>query len=565
MSDLSYMKFNRFILFSIFIILLLSLLVPVAVAGSNSDGPEFKSSGDAGARGARANLPPTVNMTQPANQSEVKNTIEIKGNSNDDYQVVSVNVIINGTAYLATDISGKGDWSTWNYTLDTTQYKDGWWWITVNATDNGTLNGSAKLYLRFNNSAPPPNNKPTITISSPADNATVNGTIKIQGTASDDNKVTDVKILISSFQYSPTDTSGGGDWSTWELSFDTTTKPDGDYSVMARAFDGSEYGFDTIIIKINNSKTPVNQKPSIAFTQPLNNTEVSGKILIEGTAGDDNKVMSVKIIINSVQYDATDLSGNGSWHTWNYTLNTELYPNNWLRVYAIAYDGELSRIIFLNVLVNNTVIEVNQPPKIWIVSPTNNSEVNGTITISGFAVDDLKIEYVRLIVNGTMHIPADTSGNSTWYSWELELNTSALNNDYYLVRAEASDGEFIGSAFIAFTVNNAPEIPDVNILPKIKIIQPEHSATVNGTITIQGIAWDPDTPITMVTIYIGSYDLNASDDSTNGTWYHWSLVFDTTLLGNSLHTITAKVFEPSGFGYDEIEIIVDNEYPVDCP
>ncbi len=95
------------------------------------------------------------------------------------------------------------------------------------------------------------NGKPTVTITYPADGATVSTFVMISGTASDPDK----KDNVSSVQIRIND----GEWSTadgttlWSYQWTTYTIQNGEYTISARSYDGKDYSdIKSIIVTVTN-------------------------------------------------------------------------------------------------------------------------------------------------------------------------------------------------------------------------------------------------------------------------------------------------------------------------
>jgi hypothetical protein len=87
----------------------------------------------------------------------------------------------------------------------------------------------------------------------------------------------------------------------------------------------------------------------------------------------------------------------------------------------------------------------------------------------------------------------------------------------------------------------------------------KHEAKVKGLITIKGHAWDPDGNITQVQVRIFEVWYNATDDSGNGSWYKWSLIFNTSILKDDEYRVVAISRDNGGkLGDFGIWIIVRN-------
>ena len=191
--------------------------------------------------------------------------------------------------------------------------------------------------------SPPQNQPPTIEITSPSNNATVNGTITIKGIASDDEQVVKVEIRIDD-----------GTWiqatgtTSWSYSIDTTTLSNGLHKIETRAYDGSLYSnISYISINVFN-----NHKPIVAITEPENGSAVKGSIIIKGKAWDEDgneSIVKVEIRID-----------NGTWHvvngtiSWNYSINTKELKNGMHVIEARCYDGhDYSNIASIHIEVKN--------------------------------------------------------------------------------------------------------------------------------------------------------------------------------------------------------------------
>jgi len=125
---------------------------------------------------------------------------------------------------------------------------------------------------------------PTVSITSPTEGATVNGTVSITGTASDsDGTVQSVEVKIDS-----------GTWQTatgttsWSYSWDSTGVSDGTHTIYARSYDGTDYSTeDSVTVTVNNTAAPTNHAPTITLNSPGNgSTDVNVNASISVTVSD---------------------------------------------------------------------------------------------------------------------------------------------------------------------------------------------------------------------------------------------------------------------------------------
>ncbi|MEA2053890.1 MAG: carboxypeptidase regulatory-like domain-containing protein [Candidatus Thermoplasmatota archaeon] len=221
----------------------------------------------------------------------------------------------------------------------------------TNPTVQITMDGDKSVTTHFVASILP-NQKPIVTITSPSDNATVSGTVSIQGTASDDNNVEKVEIKIDD-----------GNWITttgttsWSYLWDTTGVANKNHTIYARAYDGELYSsIASITVKVFN-----NHKPTVNIIFPLGGTEVKKIFTIHGTASDeDGDEIQVEIKIGDENW--TIVNGET---TWNYTWDTTNVTNGDYVIQARAFDGtEYSSVTSITVKVRNE--EEGKANNTWI-------------------------------------------------------------------------------------------------------------------------------------------------------------------------------------------------------
>lgn len=106
------------------------------------------------------------------------------------------------------------------------------------------------------------NQPPTITITYPLDNATVNGIITIKGTANDDKQVVMVEIRIDGKAWIQANGT-----TSWEYDIDTKELTNGMHIIEARAYDGRDYSdIASIHIEVKNEKKTPGFGVIILFT-----------------------------------------------------------------------------------------------------------------------------------------------------------------------------------------------------------------------------------------------------------------------------------------------------------
>ncbi len=293
--------------------------------------------------------------------------------------------------------------------------------------------------------------------------------------------------------------------------------------------------------------------PNVSFstaTQALNNTSVTGTIVIAGNALDDNSVQNVEVRIDGGSWNQATLSGS----SWSYAFNTSTVINGVHTIEVRSFDGtQYSEVRGLSVNVSNTVVgpAPDAPSLDATTSALNNTSVEGTITLSGTVGADITAVYVS-IDGGAWNVASLSSS-----AWTYSMNTTTLPDGMHTISIKAANGNAESSAkTITITVNNGENVE--NTKPSIAITAPAKDAKVSGTVTLTGVASDVEGEV--VKVYIstdGKQWLDANGISP------WSYKLDTTKLKNGKITIYARA-EDDGpgehlFGVTSLNLTVSNE------
>ena len=127
--------------------------------------------------------------------------------------------------------------------------------LVDNSTPNKVTNAGAGspnrlLYSLFGGTPPPVDTTPpTTSITSPANGATVSGTITVTANASDNVGVTRVELYRDNVLIG-TDTS-----SPYEFSWNTTTASNGDHALQTKAYDAATNVGSSVVVNVTVSNT----------------------------------------------------------------------------------------------------------------------------------------------------------------------------------------------------------------------------------------------------------------------------------------------------------------------
>ncbi len=208
------------------------------------------------------NQPPSVSLASPTDGSIVNGTVTVSGTASDsDGNVQSVEVRIDDGSWQAAIGT-----ESWTYSWDTTDVNNGNHTIKARSYDGEDYSDVASVNIKVFNNHPP-----SVSITSPEDGATVNGTVVVNGTASDEDG--GEPALNDTFNNRVEVRIGDGNWMTaiedwmhvsnttvtaWTYTWNTTEMKDGDYTVDVRAYDGINYSnIESITVTIDNEKEGV--------------------------------------------------------------------------------------------------------------------------------------------------------------------------------------------------------------------------------------------------------------------------------------------------------------------
>ncbi len=277
---------------------------------------------------------------------------------------------------------------------------------------------------------------PTVSVTAPANNSSVSGTVSVTASASDSIGVSKVEFYVNGTLQS-TDVS-----TPYLYSWNTASLAAGSYTLMAMAYNAAGNAVQSANVSVNVVQNTT--APTVSVTAPANNATVSGTTTITASASDNVGVTKVEFYENGILLTATNVS------PYSYSWNTATLTNGTYALTAKAYDAAN------NVGQSSTVtVKVNNPdtiaPTVSITAPASNATVSGTVSVTATAGDNVGVSKVEFYVNGTLQA-TDTTAPYT-FNW----NSASLTNGAYVLSAKAYDaaGNVGQSSNVSVTVNNA--------------------------------------------------------------------------------------------------------------
>lgn len=347
---------------------------------------------------------------------------------------------------------------------------------------------------------------PTVLLTSPADNATLNGNVQIEATANDNVGVAGVTFKVDGVTLGSEDLTA-----PYAVQLDTTTITNGQHTISAVARDtsGNNSISSTITVTVDNQAvTPTNLivngdfetangtnplgwsplgwgSHARTFTYPVTGRDGNKAARVEITSylpGDDGDARWVFDDVNvtpgetytfSDYYKANTISdvigrytmSDGSYYYFG--LIKEIQPtSDWtFQTKSFTVPVGATKVTLLHLISSVGFLETDdaslilegsgtppetEAPVVNFTNPLNGATVSGIITLAANATDNVGIASVHFSVNGTPFGPHITTA-----PYELQFDTATLPNGTHTLKVTADDAVGNNAAeIITVTVNN---------------------------------------------------------------------------------------------------------------
>jgi len=266
---------------------------------------------------------------------------------------------------------------------------------------------------------------PSVAITSPQNDATVNGSLTVSVSATDEGGVDRVELyvngeLLSSDTISP-----------YTFSWDTYGYANSEHELMAVAYDtaGNAGWSNLITVTAANESDDDTQAPVVDITSIQGGTLVSGGITVDVSATDEGGVALVELYLDGVLLDE-DISS-----PYAFFWDTTAYANGTYALVAVAYDtaGNLGQSEAINVSVDNVIFEDTEAPVVTITSPGDGASIGDRETVQASASDAGGINRMELFLDGALK--AVKYKNQLSWNW----NTRKLSKGTYTLSVKAFD------------------------------------------------------------------------------------------------------------------------------
>ena len=278
----------------------------------------------------------------------------------------------------------------------------------LTATEVATLSG----YTPPSDGTPP-----AVTLTAPADGATVSGVITVNATATDDTAVDRVELFVDG-ALADTDAAP-----PYAFSLDTAPLAIGPHTLAVTAYDAAgNQASDSVGVTVEQ---PDVTPPVVALTAPPDGATLSGTVSVDADATDDRAVDRVELFVDGTLVDTDGVA------PYSFALDSTTLANGSRLLQVTAYDAASnSASDQVTVTVDNPDVT---PPSVALTAPADGAAVFGTIAVTASATDVNGIDRVELFVDGAL---ADTDSTAPY---AFSLDTSSLGNGPHTLRVTAYD------------------------------------------------------------------------------------------------------------------------------
>lgn len=288
---------------------------------------------------------------------------------------------------------------------------------------------------------PPANTPPTVSITAPANNANLSGSVNVTANASDDKAVTGVQFKLDGANLGAVDTTA-----PYSVAWDTKTVTKGTHVLTAVATDGDSASTTSASVSVNVDNTVVTPTPpAVSITAPVANATVSGTTqAVSAEASDAQGIKSVQFKLDGANLGAADTAAP---YTVNWDTTTVANGTHNLTAVATNLADLTTTSAQVSVMVSNQAPVT--PPTVSITAPAANATVNGaSVAVSANASDAQAVTSVQFKLDGNNLGAADTTAPYT-VNWD----TTAVANGNHTLTAVATNSANLSTTSAGVTVN----------------------------------------------------------------------------------------------------------------
>ena len=410
--------------------------------------------------GSEDRTPPEIWWESPSAGSTLSGSVVMLLRFTDASGVDSIRLTRNGAAAVAQSTTADSLAFTW----DTASDSDGVHvWEARGWDGAGNMGSSPALLVRVQNHQPPREDRspPVAAWVAPESGSELAGIVNLRFQILDDVGVDSVRVFKNGRSpvgfYLP-----GHAYLEYELNWNTSTDPDGIYLLEVRAWDASgNLGVSPgLVVTVANHPPQDRTPPDVWWIYPDAGATLQDTVILRLRVFDESGVDSVHLYLNGVYRSAGVPAGNDWAFLWDTRSDSDGVHLWEARAWDAAGNEGRSSVLLVRVQNHEPPPEDRTPPVITWRSPELGDTLAGMITLRVDALDDDRVDSLRIYVNGARSVAFGMAGHEN-VGYEAQWDTRESPDGVYHLEARAWDrSDNLGfSEPLAVTVwNNRPRV-----------------------------------------------------------------------------------------------------------
>lgn len=471
--------------------------------------------------------PPTVLIIYPYEGSVLSGTVNISIESNDDKEIIKVWYYLDGNLREYASVSNP------KFQLNITPLADDRKHILVAAARDkaGNTGYSTSISVTFSESDDV--TPPVVQILNPLNGQTVQDTVHVVASASDDRIVREVAFfidgdsvlsdLIYPYEYF---------WSVVDFADSS------EHTVFAKAYDGSNnWSVSTLItvhVDLSLDKTP----PTVQLIYPVVGQILSGEVAVKVDAIDDKQLQRVEFYIDGVLESTIYTDTNSSpfaflWDTSPYEANSQHIL--FFKAFDMAGNQSVNTPITFTIGSADLV-----PPVAQLIYPVVGEVLSGQVEVIVYATDDRLLDRVEFFTDGNLESTVQATPTSSTFNFLWNMTSYVPNSQHTLFfkAVDASGNQSVNTP-ITFTVGTVDQEP-----PIVTLLYPVDGDTLSGSVNVTVNVFD-NIGVVKVDFFIDGGSNGAPNITlTDPPWiYLWNT---SGLVDGHLHSLYIKAYDAAG-------------------
>lgn len=390
--------------------------------------------------------------------------------------------------------------------------------IRVSLTDNAGNTGEVLPVFSFDAAR----DLPRVQIQIPSENAVIQETTRVSGTASDDDGIARIEYSIDGGEF--IELPAG---SSFEFDLVLEELADNEHFATVRAFDINGVESEHVVLNFRVSR----ELPVAEMTSPALGTTNKGIVSLKGSAFDENGIEAIYLSVdngNSFQ----KVSGTAEWQ---YDLDSQVLVDGNYMVLIRAVDGYGISALYSSLLTLD-----NTAPKVQLALPMDGDSFTKNMPVQLRVTDELTVSKVEYRIEA-LNVVTPEDGPVTPMAGSFQAGGEVLLETLDI--QELAPGRYSFSLFayddadneVVVTRNIVKKVPDLRSVPKL--LFPLAGSSVAGSFYLEGRIEGDHIPKT-VTIRLDGSDFDVIEVGESGYFFR---EITSEELTDGIHTFQAVI------------------------